>query len=258
MKTECIALTDVGCVRTNNEDAVGVDEVCRVVVLADGMGGNLAGEVASAMAVEHTLANLCANPKIRAEPRWADCLQSAVDEANRAIFEAANTRPECAGMGTTIVLALLHENSVLIGHAGDSRAYLWRDRTLKRLTRDHTRLQEYMDNGLLSPSDAAEVDYRNLLTRAVGVEDTVLLDINGFELETGDLLLLCSDGLTDMLDDTDLALLLRRPGTLQQKGQMLIDEAKANGGLDNITVALIRVIKLGYRSVFSPVARRSG
>lgn len=260
MEIECCALTDVGCVRTNNEDALGVDETCRLVVLADGMGGYNAGEVASAMAIEHTMANLNSWLQARedkAEPVKLECmLQNSVDQTNRAIFEMANTRPECAGMGTTIVLALLHENRAFIGHVGDSRAYLWRDNTLKRLTRDHSLVQEYIDNGLLTEADAALSGYRSLLTRALGVEDTVLLEVDDIRLQVGDLLMLCSDGLTDMLDDTDIAVLLRRSGKLEQKAQSLIDEAKVNGGRDNVSVALVKVIKLGRKhenSFFNPL-----
>lgn len=248
MEIECCTLTDVGCVRTNNEDALGVDDTCSLIVLADGMGGYNAGEVASSMAVEHTIANLRSwlqASQGKASPVELErILQNSVDQANRAIFEAANTKPECAGMGTTIVLAMLYENRAYIGHVGDSRAYLWRDHALKRLTRDHSLVQEYIDNGLLNEADAALSGYRSLLTRALGVEDTVLLETDDIRLQPGDLLLLCSDGLTDMLDDTDIAVLLKRPGTLQQKNQLLIDEAKANGGRDNLSVALVHIIKL--------------
>lgn len=249
MEIECVTLTDVGSVRANNEDAVFFDAPSRLALLADGMGGYNAGEVASAMAIEHTVDELRARVRSAGDKaslrELKRAMQDAVGRANQAIFEAANTDPEYAGMGTTIVLALLQKNHALIGHVGDSRAYLWRNGQLQRLTRDHSLIQEYIDQGLLSESEAVLTGYRSLLTRALGVEDTLQLEITDLPVQTGDLILLCSDGLTDMLGDSDIATIFQQtPDTLQPKAERLIDEAKANGGQDNVSVALIKIDKL--------------
>jgi protein phosphatase len=246
MKFEFSALTDVGRQRANNEDAVSLDADRGIVVLADGMGGYNAGEVASELAV--TLVS-------RELARWLDqaahvaatrdvrrAMEICVDTANRAIFDASHTKPECAGMGTTLVMAVLHGGTLIVGHVGDSRAYRWRDGTLEQLTRDHSLLQEQLDIGLITPEEAAHSEHRNLVTRALGVEDTVMLDAKDIPIQPGDLFLLCSDGLNDMLTDADIATeLAREHGSLELCTRRLIDEANARGGRDNISVALIRV-----------------
>ena len=245
MSSEFSALTDVGCVRTNNEDAVLVDPAHGLAVLADGMGGYNAGEVASAMAVEHIGAEL---------GRWLDqagadvtahqvlrALEDSTDRANRAIFEAANTHADYAGMGTTVVLALLWREQLLVGHAGDSRAYRWREGVLTQLTRDHSLLQEQLDAGLITPEQAAVSGYRSWVTRALGVEDTVLLETAEHAVQAGDLFLLCSDGLTEMVDDADIADVLGARGPLAEQARHLIERAKAGGGRDNVSVILVQV-----------------
>lgn len=253
MELDCCILTDVGCVRNNNEDAVAADENCRLVVLADGMGGYNAGEVASAMAVEGILANLSdmlgnGVSKLR---DLQSAMQQAVDQANRRIFEKANIDPDCFGMGTTVVMALLWEQRMLIGHVGDSRAYLWRDGNLTQLTRDHSLIQEYIDSGFVTVQEAAHLGYRSLLTRALGVEDTVMLEISDWRLRTDDLFLLCSDGLTDMLNDADIARCLGENDLLQDQAQQLIYNAKTRGGLDNVSVALLKLGKVRKKSPIS-------
>ena len=241
--TSC-ALTDVGCVRANNEDAVRVDADRGLAVLADGMGGYNAGEVASAMAVEYLSAAL---------GEWLDqadagvsssavlrAMEEAADQANRRIFESANTHADYAGMGTTVVLALLWREQLLVGHAGDSRAYRWREGVLTQLTRDHSLLQEQLDAGLITPEQAAVSGYRSWVTRALGVEDTVLLETTEHAVQAGDLFLLCSDGLTEMVDDADIADVLGGRGPLDEQARMLIERAKAGGGRDNVSVILAR------------------
>lgn len=245
MQLTYCALTDVGCVRANNEDAVRVDEARGIAVLADGMGGYNAGEVASAMAVEHIGHALGAwLDQAAAEasaPEVLRAMEDSTDRANRQIFEAANTHPDCAGMGTTVVLAVLHEGQVLVGHAGDSRAYLWRDGALAQLTRDHSLLQEQLDAGLITPQQAAVSGYRSWVTRALGVEDTVLLETRQHPLRVGDILLLCSDGLTEMVPDRTIAAILADAAPLPVQAQQLIDAAKAAGGRDNVSVILVHV-----------------
>lgn len=246
MEFEYSALTDVGRHRTNNEDAVMVDPAHGIVVLADGMGGYNAGEVASALAVDLITGEigrwLQEASGVAATRDVRRAMEICVDNANRAIFEAANTHAAYSGMGTTLVMAVLHGNTLLAGHVGDSRAYRWRAGVLKQLTRDHSLLQEQIDVGLITPEEAAASGNRNLVTRALGVEDTVLLDVQDQPMEPGDVYLLCSDGLNDMLGDEDIhAVLDKTDETLDVRAQRLVDMANERGGRDNISVALIRV-----------------
>jgi len=163
-----------------------------------------------------------------------------VDNANRAIFNAANSNPQYAGMGTTLVVAVFRENRLLVGHVGDSRAYRLRAGRLQQITRDHSLLQEQIDAGLITPEQAAFSANKNLVTRAVGVEDTVLLETHQHEVLPGDLYLMCSDGLSDMLDDASIAQLLQTSDSLDQTARALIDGANDAGGKDNISVILVR------------------
>ena len=243
---EYIALSDMGRLRNNNEDSVLAVPEHGFVVLADGMGGHNAGEVASGMAVNLVAQQLGdwlqGNPDASLrELRRA--MAVSVDTANRHIFEAANTTAGCHGMGTTLVLAVVHQGEMVLGHVGDSRAYLWKDGRLKQLTRDHSLLQEQIDSGLITLAEAAMSSNHNLVTRALGVEDLVLLDVQHRPLEEGDLYLLCSDGLTDMLEDSEIAAELTQSAVLdtEMRAQRLIDLANEHGGRDNISVALIRV-----------------
>ena len=163
-----------------------------------------------------------------------------VDNANRAIFNAANTNPRYAGMGTTLVLAVFREQSLLLGHVGDSRAYRLREGQLVQLTRDHSLLQEQIDAGLLTPEEAVFSSNKNLVTRAVGVEDTVMLEVHQHELLPGDQILLCSDGLSDMVDDASVAQVLQSHEDLPEAAQALVDAANDMGGKDNIAIVLVR------------------
>ena len=245
MNVEFFAAIDKGRARDNNEDAVAIDEDHALAVLADGMGGYNAGEVASGMATSFIRTELgrwlhdadAATPD--AEVRRA--MDICVDNANRAIFNAANANPQYAGMGTTLVVAVFRGNRLLVGHVGDSRAYRLRAGRLQQITRDHSLLQEQIDAGLISPEQAAFSTQKNLVTRAVGVEDTVLLETHLHDVLPGDVYLLCSDGLSDMLDDAALAQLLKSHESLAGAGHALIDAANDAGGKDNISLVLARV-----------------
>lgn len=255
MRLEFCTLTDVGRQRANNEDAVLLDTKRAIVVLADGMGGYNAGEVASTMAVEsvlHALGHWLDQAQQKATVRDVRrAMEICVDNANRAIFEAANTDAAYAGMGTTLVMAVRWGDVLLTGHVGDSRAYRWRAGTLTQLTRDHSLLQEQIDMGLITPEEAVVSSNRNLVTRALGVEDTVLLDVQELDLAVGDVYLLCSDGLNDMLDDADIASVLVNEGLgLDACARRMIRWANDCGGRDNITVALIRVEETLKKSGF--------
>lgn len=239
--------TDVGRLRHNNEDAVSVDPALGLALLADGMGGYLAGEVASQMAVQTLHANLCHALAALGGSRLAadipHLLRQATTAANTAVFTAANTRAECAGMGTTLVLALVMGQRLWIGHIGDSRAYRWRGGVLTALTKDHSLLQEQLDAGAITHEQARTAAHRNLVTRAIGVEPEVDLEVHAHDLAAGDLILLCSDGLTDMVGHDDLsALLARQPAhaPLPDVARACVQAANAAGGRDNIAVALLR------------------
>ena len=244
MEFEYGALSDVGRVRTNNEDAVMVDAAHGVAVLADGMGGYNAGEVASALAVD-LIAGEMARWLHEASPVATlrdvrRAMEICVDNANRAIFDAATTHAAYAGMGTTLAMAVAHGGKFVIGHVGDSRAYRLREGVLEQLTRDHSLLQEQVDIGLITPEEAAASGNRNLVTRALGVEDTVLLDVREVDVLCDDQLLLCSDGLNDMVRDDEIAEILAADVTLDAKCQRLVGLANERGGRDNISVVIVK------------------
>jgi serine/threonine protein phosphatase PrpC len=244
MTLEIFSATDVGRARDNNEDSVAVDESVGLAVLADGMGGYNAGEVASNMLTSFIKSELGRWLKEAGSGAESTDVRRAmdicVDNANRAIFNAANTNPRYAGMGTTLVLAVFREDMLMLGHVGDSRAYRLRNGQLAQVTRDHSLLQEQLDAGLLTPEEAVFSSNRNLVTRAVGVEDTVMLELHQHEVQPGDVYLLCSDGLSDMLDDDALAQLLLSHPSLSEAAQALIDAANDMGGKDNIAIVLAR------------------
>jgi PPM family protein phosphatase len=245
---ELQSAVDPGRARSNNEDSVATDPEVGLAVLADGMGGYNAGEVASNMATTFIRTELgrwlreASSQASDAEVRRA--MDICVDNANRAIFNAANSNPQYAGMGTTLVVAVFRDNRVLLGHVGDSRCYRLREGRLQQITRDHSLLQEQIDAGLITPEQAAFSANKNLVTRAVGVEDTVLLETHQHDVQTGDVFLLCSDGLSDMLDDEGIAQVVQQmlEGTqrLEDGTRALIDAANDAGGKDNISVILGR------------------
>jgi protein phosphatase len=245
MTVEFYSAIDTGRARTNNEDAVALDEAASLAVLADGMGGYNAGEVASQMATSFIRSELgrwlvdSGQDPPDAEVRRA--MDICVDNANRAIFNAANANPLYAGMGTTLVVAVFRAERLLIGHVGDSRAYRLRTGRLSRITRDHSLLQEQIDAGVITVEQAAFSANKNLVTRAVGVEDTVLLETHLHDTQPGDVYLMCSDGLSDMLDDAVIAQLLIAHDALADAGRALVDAANDAGGKDNISLILARV-----------------
>lgn len=245
MSLEFFCATDVGRARDNNEDSVALDETVSLAVLADGMGGYNAGEVASQMLTSFIRAELGRWLKESGTGASAGDVRRAmdicVDNANRAIFNAANTNPRYAGMGTTLVLGVFREEGLLLGHVGDSRAYRLRGGQLTQITRDHSLLQEQLDAGLLTPEEAVFSSNKNLVTRAVGVEDAVMLELHLHETQPGDIFLFCSDGLSDMLDDDALCQLLINHPSLSEAAQALIDGANDMGGRDNIALVLTRV-----------------
>ena len=245
MSIEFFAAVDAGRARSNNEDSVAIEEGASLAVLADGMGGYNAGEVASHMLTSFIGAELGRwLREASAQAGDADvrrAMDICVDNANRAIFNAANSNPQYAGMGTTLVLAVFRDSSLLVGHVGDSRAYRMRAGRLLQISRDHSLLQEQIDAGLITQEQAAFSANKNLVTRAVGVEDTVMLETHEHETQPGDVYLMCSDGLSDMLDDAAIAQVLLAYDSLEGAARALIDAANEAGGKDNIAVILARV-----------------
>lgn len=241
---EFCARTDTGRVRTNNEDAVGVDAQAQLAMLADGMGGYNAGEVASSMAISFVRSEMVpwlaqAGPRLKSiELRRA--MEICVDKANQAILGAAESTAQYAGMGTTLVVGVFQGCRLMLGHIGDSRCYRLRDGVLEQLTRDHSWLQEQVDAGLITAQQAAVSTSRNLVTRALGVEELVLLEVNEFEVQIDDMYLLCSDGLSEMVPHEELTALLTLRSSLEEKAGRLIEAANANGGRDNISVVLAK------------------
>jgi serine/threonine protein phosphatase PrpC len=244
MNYEFCIRTDPGRTRENNEDSVTFDEPTRLGILADGMGGYNAGEIASGMATTFIkselgrwLSQAGRNAGVR-EVRRA--MEICVDNANRSIFNAANSNPQYSGMGTTLVVGVFQDGRALLGHIGDSRCYRLRGDVFTQVTKDHSLLQEQLDAGLITPEQAATSSNKNLVTRALGVEDAVLLEINEHRVEPGDIYMMCSDGLSDMVDDEGIARVLGTEGPLEQRVAQLIDAANANGGRDNISVLVAR------------------
>jgi len=231
--SETTAKTDTGRQRRENEDSMFAR--APVFVVADGMGGAQAGEVASQIAIDAFRRGLPDDGSAE------DRLASRVREANQRIYEVSRAEHERAGMGTTLTAAYLGDAQMAIAHVGDSRAYLFRDGTLRRLTQDHSLVEELVKRGKLTHEQAAEHPQRSIITRALGPEPTVEVDTRTHPVRDGDIVLLCSDGLTSMIAEERVAEILASAASLEHAAQELIDEANEAGGRDNITVILFRV-----------------
>jgi protein phosphatase len=244
MNFEFVSLTHPGLVRDNNEDTVACDAKHGIAVLADGMGGYNAGEIASAMAaafVRSELSQWLSNAGSSASSAQGvrQALSAAVSGANLSIYRAALSNPQFSGMGTTLVVGLFGPVRVMLAHVGDSRCYVWRKSRLTQLTHDHSLLQEQLDAGLISTEQAKIASHKNLVTRALGVDERVDVDVVEHLPEADDLYLLCSDGLTDMVDDEDLVKILATSASLSVKAEALVRSANDAGGRDNISVILV-------------------
>lgn len=247
---EIVSQTHAGMVRSHNEDSIFHDTPAGLVVLADGMGGYNAGEVASEMAVsvvssevKRRLKKMRPEHKVRGgEETGAMMLREGVEMANAAIYNSARSRPEHAGMGTTVVAGLFYNNSVAVAHVGDSRMYRLRGDRFETITRDHSLLQEQIDSGIISQEDARLSRNRNLVTRAVGIDTQVKVEVNVYQVEIGDIYLLCSDGLNDMIEDADIGSTLHMlQANLPLAANQLIEMANDNGGRDNVSVILVKI-----------------
>jgi protein phosphatase len=250
---EIVVRTDPGMVRGHNEDAVFANPNQGLAILADGMGGYNAGEVASGMATTLLSTEFEAAFSAKA-PQEADagtdkpyahrCIVDKVTATNSAIFHAAESQPQYAGMGTTLVMALFYDNRVTVAHIGDSRLYRLRGAEFGSITRDHSLLQEQIDSGMISVEEARHSQNKNLVTRALGVDPEVETELHDYEVLPGDIYLLCSDGLNDMVEDEEIQLTLQMLGAnLELAATQLIQMANDNGGRDNVSVIVIKVLR---------------
>lgn len=247
-RIEFAATTDKGLVRAANEDAFGLLSNHGVVVVADGMGGYNAGEVASRVAVDTILGYLREKVSaIKLVNRCMDELEHAIEKANSAIAEAVQAAPnERQGMGTTVVAGIFNENKINFAWVGDSRLYLLRSQRLVQLTTDHTLVQELVNQHLFPSIEAAMMAGvgENVLTRALGAEGSLIIDVGSVDIEKGDLLLFCSDGLNHMTDRRSIEKILKLKIDLETKAEQLIQLACNAGGRDNITVVLAEIIAI--------------
>lgn len=241
--------SDTGMVRDHNEDCFLVVPESGLAILADGMGGHLAGEVASAMAIDQVthflMKAFSATSRDKSGAKSEESFESrklaeAIQTANAAIHDASRSRPEQAGMGTTIVVAAFHDDKLTVAHVGDSRLYRYRNGELSLVTEDHSMVQELLRRGLMTPDEARTSLNRNLVTRALGIDPTVEVDVSEQKYEQGDIYLLCSDGLNDVLTDDEIAAVLSRHSSdLESTAQQLIADVNARGGPDNVSIVLI-------------------
>jgi PPM family protein phosphatase len=246
MRLASIGASDVGRKRVHNEDSFLVMPESGLFCVADGLGGHASGEVASRMAVEELAAHFRATDSDPADRASEDRVAEAIRIANRSILARARSEPDLSGMGTTLVAGYFTEDGLLVvGHVGDSRAYLFRDGELRRLTEDHSLLQDFIRQS--SPS-AAEIDafpHKNVIVRAVGMRDDVAVDLSRVDVRERDVLLLCSDGLFGMLPDEQMAEILREEGgEILRANQLLVDAANEAGGSDNVTSVLVQVVEV--------------
>lgn len=250
-KVATALLTDMGRVRNNNEDAIAEDQEIGLLVLADGMGGYNAGEIASGIAIA-TITDTARREWKKLKHGEIDpdsgysveamMLRKAVEAAHNTIYQVSQSQPQCAGMGTTIVTCLLHDDRISIAYVGDSRLYRYRQKGLDQITRDHSLIEELIARGHYTREEATKLVRKNIVTRALGVEPEVTVDLIEDVVEVGDVLLVCSDGLTDMVKDETISLTLgKHADNLELAAKKLVGQALENGGKDNVSVILARI-----------------
>lgn len=271
---ELANVSDPGRKRPHNEDSAVTDTELGLALVADGMGGYKAGEVASAIAAKmifdgvregrHKHRFVQTKDHREAESSEATLIRATIESANRYIFETAHQVPQCQGMGTTVVAALFSAGRVTVAHVGDSRIYRLRDGELTQITSDHSLIQELVDRGFFTPEEAQANTPKNLVTRALGIDPSVQVDVQELETLPADIYLLCSDGLNDMVNDEDIRLTLGKySANLLQAAHELVRLANAGGGKDNISVVLARpgsppTAGSGKRSKFQSLWSRGG
>ena len=248
-----VALTDTGKIRDHNEDMIGAESDIGLYVLADGMGGYNAGEVASGIAVK-TITNLVRDAISREDLATPDpatglsrpsiILRDAIHRANKIIYHTSKTQPQCEGMGTTVVACIFYDNKISMAHVGDSRLYRLRDNRFEQMTLDHSLLQELVDRGFYSQEEAQRATNKNYVTRALGVEQTVEVEINEQPVQKSDYYVLCSDGLSDMVEDEDIHLTISTfSANLDTVAKQLVQLSNDNGGRDNISVIMTHIVE---------------
>jgi protein phosphatase len=233
--------SDIGLKRTNNEDTYRIDAHLGYCLVADGMGGAAAGELASHIFSE-TTRNIFLNTDERRPNDFIECIQNIFRSANENIIHHIRQNPKHGGMGCTAELIVFSDKHFYLGHIGDSRTYRFRNGSSKQLTQDHTLIQERIDRGLMSKEDARKHPLRNVIQRAIGINKRIALDLVKGTIHPGDQFLLCSDGLTDMVEDSLIEKALFSDMTLEQKTGRLIDIALSAGGNDNVTVVLVEIV----------------
>jgi serine/threonine protein phosphatase PrpC len=250
---EIATCTDPGIVRSHNEDSIAADATIGLAVLADGMGGYNAGEVASGMATTVITSELQGLIK-RVAPHEVEphsgmsyarkLLRDQIQRANATIYQAAQSEPQYSGMGTTLVATMFYDNRMTVAHIGDSRLYRLRSGAFEQVTKDHSLLQEQIDSGVITPEQARFSHNKNLVTRALGIDPAVEAEMNDYDTQVGDIYLMCSDGLNDMVPDEDIGMTIDTlSANLRLAAQQLVQMANDNGGRDNVSVILIRVAR---------------
>ncbi len=248
MRVVAAGQTDVGCVRKHNEDNFLIDSEVGLFLVADGLGGHAAGEVASQIVVDKM--GQFISQTVEKDRTWpleydvslpfdGNRLKAALLLTDQAIVDDIRNNPERESMGSTVVACLVHESRVTLVHVGDSRAYLLDENGIHQVTRDHSWVAEQVANGILTPEEARKHPFRNVITQALGNGGELDISVQEIQVQELDHLLLCSDGLSGMLQDNDIWKIVRNSSSLQDAAQQLITSAKANGGEDNITVLLI-------------------
>jgi serine/threonine protein phosphatase PrpC len=243
-KISIYAQSDPGLVRQNNEDAWVAIPESRLFILADGMGGHRAGEIAAKEAIEslsNTMTKLFQSKPNLSLQEARQALQQAIEQANHLVYRLSRREEHLKGMGTTLCCVYFHEEGVICAHVGDSRIYRLRKGKLDLLTVDHSLVRELIDLGQLNEAQAPNFLYKNILTRAIGTEPTVEPSLHVEKCVQGDIYLICSDGLSDMLTHSQIAMILNRTSTIEDAGKSLISAAKQRGGHDNITVVMMQV-----------------
>lgn len=236
-------VSDPGLKRPNNEDAFTALPEIGLCIVADGMGGASAGELASRIFAE-TASEVFSKAEAQSEQEVIDTVQRAFQLANERILNHTAENPDHRGMGCTAEVLAFYNENIVLGHVGDSRTYVLRKDALKQLTKDHSLVQDQMDQGLIAPSEAKRHPLRHVILRVVGVKEDIAVDLVRGKAKPDDLFLLCSDGLTDMVDDTSIQEVLSSSLSLSQKGGKLVELANSAGGYDNITVTLCEIVSI--------------
>jgi len=253
LRVEVAGRTDVGCVRAKNEDAWGYDAEAGIYAVCDGMGGQAAGEIASHLSLEAVLDFFREGHRDGKYPSMLDLVDglseranrlcNAIFRANRMVYDAAGENPDNAGMGSTIVCVLAEQEGISLGHVGDSRIYLVRAGEIKQLTADHSLVMEQVRRGMMTLQEARTSSMQNIIMRALGTEPTVVPDLEDMGMQTGDVLVLCSDGLTRHIPDESICDVVAHTRDLKYACDQLVDGARDAGGEDNITCVLLRFLE---------------